>query len=97
DPQVILWGGLQRLLVALDVVVGMGLYPRMVGGGMVRHEVEHQLDAAPCQPFAESRQRRLTAQRLVDGIGGDRKAGAADVVLGQVEGNSLELGAPLRV
>ena len=69
----------------------------MVGRGVVRHEIEQQLDAAPRQSFAELRQRRLAAQRLADGVGRDRKAGAADVVLGQVGQNRLELGAPLRV
>jgi len=49
----------------------MGLHPRMVGGGMVRHEVEQKLDAAPCQPFAELRQRRLAAHRVADGVSGD--------------------------
>jgi hypothetical protein len=48
---------------------------------MVRHEVEQKLDAALGQPFAELRQRRLATHRVADGVGGDRKAGAGDVVV----------------
>ena len=97
DPQVILRRAGQLRFAALDEIVGMGLHPGMVGRGMVRHEIEQQLDAAPCQPFAELRQCRLAAERRADGISGDRKARAADVVLGQVGQNGLELGAPLRM
>ena len=67
----------------------------MVGRGMVRHEIEHQLDVALCQPLAELRKRRVTAQCLADRVGGDREAGAADIVLGQIGQNGLELGCAI--
>ena len=69
----------------------------MVGRGVVRHKIEQKLDAAPCQCFAELRQRRFAAQRLAYSVARNRKPGAADVVLGQVGKNRLELGAPLRI
>ena len=46
-------------------------------GGVIRHEVEHQLDASICRLVAELRQRPLSDQRLADGAGGDCKAGTA--------------------
>ena len=78
NPKVILRRRSKRLLATFDILVGMGLHPRVVGGGMVRHEIEQQLDVAPRQFFAELRQRLLTAQDVTDSIGGDRKAGATD-------------------
>src|SRR6516164_10697588 len=94
DPQVVRRCLRQRLLAAVDIELGMGLDPRMVRGGMVRHEIEHQLDAAARQSLAELPQRQLPAHRLGDGVGGDRKAGAADVVLAQIGQYGRELGAP---
>ena len=62
DPQVIFRLVGQSLLAALDKIFGMGLHPRMVECGVIGHEVEHQFDAAPRQPFAELRQPGLTAK-----------------------------------
>src|ERR1700738_3335803 len=75
----------------------MGPHPRMVGRGVVRHEIEQKLDASSCQAFAELRQCRFAAQRLAYIVARDRKPRAADVVLGQVGQNRLELGVALRV
>src|SRR6202030_140750 len=78
-------------------IVWVGLHPEMVGSGMVRHKIEQQLDATTRQPFSELRQRPLAAQRVTDGVCGDRKTGAGDILLGQVGQNRLKFGAPLRV
>jgi hypothetical protein len=75
----------------------MGLHPLMVGGGVVRHEIEQQLDVAPRQLLAELLDRRVATQRLADGVRRNREAGAANILLGQVGQNNLKFGAPLRI
>ncbi len=51
---------------------------------MVGHKIEHQPDAAPGQPGAEPGQRRIAAEAGADGVFGDRKAGAADILVDKV-------------
>ena len=51
---------------------------------VVGHEIEHQPQAALVETMAEPGQRGVAAQLLVDRVAGDREAGAADVVVGQV-------------
>jgi hypothetical protein len=61
---------------------------------MVRHEIQHQLDITPGEPFAKLRQRLVTPDLVADRVGGDCKAGAAYVVLVEIGQESSELGSP---
>lgn len=90
DPHVVLRRAATLFLVALHIVV------RMIGRGMVRHEIQHQLDLALRESFAKLRQRRVAANLVADRVGGDGEAGAANVVLFEVGQDGAELGSPFR-
>src|SRR5574340_696747 len=69
-------------------------HPRVVGGDVVGHEVEHQLQAVPTRTLAHARQRRIAAERLVHRVDADRESRARDVVVAQGGQRRLELAAP---
>ena len=97
DPIVVPRRRGQRLLAALDIEIGMRLDPGMIERGVVGHEIEHEPQAARGEPGAERGQRGLPAQRLIDLVGADGKARAADVVFRQIRQRGPELGLPCGV
>ena len=96
DPHVVLRRAANLFLAALHIVVRVGLHPGMIGRGMVRHEIQHQLDIALRESFAKLRQRRVAPDLVADRVGGDSEAGAAYVVLFEVGQHGAELGSPFR-
>src|SRR6266481_8285077 len=58
-----------------DIKRAVGLHPRMLGGCVVRHEIQDQLDAALGQPLPEFSERRLATQKLRDTVICDRERG----------------------
>ena len=66
----------------------------MIGRGMVRHEIQHQLDMALREPLAKLRQRRVAPNFVADRVGGDCEARAAYIVLFEVGQDGTELGSP---
>src|SRR3954471_17276428 len=75
----------------------MLLNPRMILCHMVWHKVEHQFHTALLEPLAETGQCGLASQRGRDGIPGNRKSRAADVLLAQVRQGILEFPAPFGI
>src|SRR5262245_58589174 len=71
--------------------------PRMIQTGMVRHKVEHQLETALLEPFAQSSQGFIAAERLMNRVTGDGEARTGDVILAQVGQRFLKLAPPLGV
>ena len=69
----------------------------MIGRDVVRHEVEHQPQAASAEPFAESGQRLVAPQRFMHRVAGDRESRAGDVVVSQIRQRLLEFVAPLGI
>ena len=66
DARVVLRLALEVVLAAVDVVLGMCGHPGVIAAGVVRHEVEQQLQPAARQSIAQARQRRVAAEVLVD-------------------------------
>ena len=97
DPGVVLRLPAQALLRPRDKVLRVALHPGVIQPHVIRDEVEHQLQAAPREPLAQPRQRRVASEVGRDGIGGDRESGAADVRLAQVRQRLLEFPPPLAV
>jgi hypothetical protein len=62
----------------------MILDPGMIESHVVRHEVEHQLEAASLHPLPEPGESGVAAERRVDGVTGDREARTGNVGVGQV-------------
>ena len=56
----------------------------MIGRGVVGHEVQHQAQAAAREPLAQARQRRIAAEVVVNGIGGDGERRSGDVLVAQI-------------
>ena len=77
----------------MDVAIVVVGDPRMIDGRVIRHEVEHQAEAALGQPLAEPGQPGLAADGLVDRVRGDGEPGPADVLLAQVGQRRLEFAA----
>ena len=69
----------------------------MIRRGMVRHEIQHQLDIALRESLAKLRQRRVAPNLVADRVGGDCEAGAAYVVLVEIRQDGSELGSPFGV
>ncbi len=68
----------------MDVVVGAVPHPGVIGGGVVRDEVEHQQDSVPVQAVAEPDERLRLPEFGVEPVAGDGKGGTADVLLPEV-------------
>ena len=64
---------------------------------MVRHEVQHQPQSATAQPFADSGERRVTAQCPMHGVTGNREPRAGDVVVLEIGQRLLEFVTPPRI
>ncbi len=56
----------------------------MVGRGVIGHEVEQEAEVAAREPLAQPRQRRVSAEVVVDGVGGDGERRSGDVLVAQV-------------
>ena len=81
DPSVILRSVGKVLFRPLNEIVGMFFDPGMAEPYMIGHEVQHQLETTLAEPLAQSRQRCVTAEFLMDGVTRDGKAGARNVFL----------------
>ena len=97
DPGVILRSAGQVEFGAVDEILGMLLDPGMIEAHVIGDEIEHQLQAALLQSFAEAGQGGVAAEVLVDRVAGDREAGAGDVFLAQVRQRLLEFVPPLGI
>jgi hypothetical protein len=61
---------------------------------VIGDEIEHEPQAARGEPGAESGQCRLSAQCLIDLVGADGEARAANVLFRQIRQHGPELGLP---
>ena len=96
DPQIAFGLGRECSLAALDVEIGIGVDPGVIGCGVVRNEVEHEPQAARREPLAKNRQCFRSAQNRIDLVGLDGVRRATDVVIGEVGQCCLEFGSPGR-
>jgi hypothetical protein len=64
---------LEAVIWNRDVKGAVSLHPRMLGGCVVRHEIQDHLDASLGQPLPEFCQRCIATQRLRDTVIGDRE------------------------
>ena len=69
----------------------------MVQTGVVGHEVEKQPQAAHTEPLAETAERRVAAEVIVDDIARDREPRAADVLLAEIRQRLFEFASPLGI
>src|SRR5262249_31246514 len=82
---------------SLNVVLGVLLDPRAIRSGVVRNEIEHQLQATLPQSVAEACKRRVSTEVLMDGVVGDGESGSCDVLLPEIRQGRLELLSPCRI
>jgi hypothetical protein len=75
----------------------MLLDPRVIEGGVVRHEIEHQAQVPLGEALAQSSEGRIAAEVGMHYVAGDRKSRARDIVLGEVRERRFEFPSPLRI
>jgi hypothetical protein len=97
DPRIVLRRASQVSFGALHVVLGVLFHPRMIQTGVVGHEIEEQPQAAHTEALAETAERRIAPELIVDGVAGNREPRARDVLLTKVGQRLLEFASPFRV
>ena len=75
----------------------MIFHPGMIRRRVVRHEIEHQTQAAIPQALTQTGKCRVTAEILVHGVAGDREPRAGYVLLPEVGQCLLKLVTPLLI
>jgi hypothetical protein len=73
DPRIVLRRASQVSFGALHVVLGVLVHPGMIQTGVVGHEIEEQPQAAHTEPLAETAERRIASEVIVDDVVGDRE------------------------
>ena len=63
-----------------DVIIGVIFHPGVIQARVIGNEVEHQAQAALAQTVAEPRQSGIPSQKFMDGIAGNRKPRAENVL-----------------
>jgi hypothetical protein len=69
----------------------------MIQTGVVGHEIEEQPQAAHTEALAETAERRIAPELIVDGVAGNREPRARDVLLTKVGQRLVEFASPFRV
>jgi hypothetical protein len=69
----------------------------MIQTGVVGYEIEQQPQAARTEPLAETAERRIASEVIVDDVACDREPRARDVRLAKVGQRLLEFASPFRV
>ena len=95
DAREVLRFAVERARRPRHVVLGMTVHPGVIETGVIRHEVEHQLETPPPQAVAQAIQGGVSAERSRNRVARNRKPGARDVLESEIRQRPLEFVPPL--
>jgi hypothetical protein len=97
DRRVVQRLALQVQLISLDVVIGVGLYPRVIQPSVIRDKIEHKTQTTFFEPLAQTLRRRISPELFMSCIASDGKTRTRDVFFAEVRQCLLNFFAPLRI
>src|SRR5262249_35710736 len=97
EPDVVLWFALEFIFSSGNIELWMFFNPGMVGGGVVRHEIEDQTHSALIDSAAQAVESCIATEIGMRGVAGDGKGRTCDVVRLKIRKDLAEFCEPLRI